>query len=221
MHVDSVHSVRKPKDLHGQTFGQLEALRLERIGKELFWVCLCKCGTLKPVRTGHLTSGKVSSCGCTQYITTAQKLRDRYTVHGLTRTAMYSTWRSMKRRCIDKSHPNYPEYGGRGIKVCERWKRSFENFLMDMGYRPMGLSLNRINNDGDYCPENCAWSSASEQASNRRSTHWITMGDERVSMAEAARRVGMRPGTLSERLRRGMPPKEALNTPVMRHHVAI
>jgi hypothetical protein len=126
--------------------------------------CLCECGNIKDIILESLRSKKTISCGCLQK-EMAVKLS---TSHGLRNHFLYGTWSSMKARCYNPKSKFYSYYGGRGIKVCDRWLNSIENFIQDMGNRPKGTSLDRINNDGNYEPNNCRWATSKEQSNNRR-----------------------------------------------------
>lgn len=123
--------------------------------------------------------------------------------------ATYRSWVRMKTRCFNKNDEHYPRYGGRGITICDRW-RTFLNFLDDMGPRLPGTSIGRINNDGQYCPENCRWETAKEQASNRRTNRFITYRGETLTMAQWARRIGRPRQTIRNRLERGCSPEEIM-----------
>lgn len=130
--------------------------------------------------------------------------------HGMSNTRSYKNWIAMRARCEDPDDQSFPRYGGRGIFVCERWKK-FENFYADMGDRPPGLSLERIDNNGPYSPKNCRWATPSEQAANRRSERLIELDGRVMSVRDWAKERGLIYGTLLNRLRRGRSPESALN----------
>jgi len=134
--------------------------------------CACDCGTVREVHISNLTSGKTKSCGCNRDKATAIAM----TKHGMFGTPTYSTWSSMLTRCENPRSKSYQRYGGRGIKVCERWHK-FSNFIDDMGEKPSkGMSIERIDNDGNYEPGNCKWATSAEQARNTRRTR-LTEGE--------------------------------------------
>lgn len=154
------------RDLSGQRFGRLLALHSPARDRHhnRLWLCRCDCGTEKLVKSGALTGGNTASCGCLH--------REVMTPHGATvggkRSPEYLAWGHMRRRCQDPQHPQFRNYGGRGIAVCERWQE-FQNFLADMGARPSPRhSLDRIDNDGSYEPGNCRWATKDVQQHNRR-----------------------------------------------------
>lgn len=160
------------EDLVGKKFNRWTVKSLvphkERSRSKVEWFCVCECGTERNVDAYDLKNGHSKSCGClSREITSKIK-----TTHGMSKTPTYRAWRKMLERCYNPKDKRYEDWGGRGIKVCDRWNPekggSFENFLEDMGVRPANKTLNRIDNDGDYCPDNCEWSSGSVQAYNRR-----------------------------------------------------
>jgi hypothetical protein len=127
--------------------------------------CLCDCGNKKIVKLDSLNRKYTTSCGCYN----KEKVIETNTTHGLTKTPEYRTWHNMKQRCYNPNSKRYSDWGGRGIKVCDEWINSFETFLKDMGKRPDGCSIDRIDNDGNYESSNCRWITSKEQSYNRRS----------------------------------------------------
>lgn len=131
------------------------------------------------------------------------------------RSVEYRVWRSMIERCYQRTHPKYPRYGGRGITVCKRWRKSFFNFLADVGRRPAPkMTIDRENNDGNYEPGNVRWATAKEQARNRSSNRIVALNGERTSLIVACEKLGLRYGTIKRRLQRGWDETKALMTPI-------
>lgn len=152
-------------DLTGQRFGRLVVIKKYGYneGNSVLWECICDCGKSSVVAGRSLTTGATKSCGCLRKETTG----DRRRTHGMTRTPTYSTWCAMHTRCNNQNSQDYKHYGGRGITICSEWLK-FENFLNDMGKKPMGLTIERINNDLGYFKANCRWASRTIQSRNQR-----------------------------------------------------
>lgn len=144
--------------------GQYETYISPHGKKATQWLCKCKCGNTTVVRRNKLVGNYTKSCGCKQFI----GLPNNKT-HGLSKNNIYAIWSNMKARCNNPKHEKFKDYGGRGIKVCKEWNDSFINFLNDMGFQPnKSYSIDRIDVDGNYCPENCKWSTPLEQSKNKR-----------------------------------------------------
>ena len=175
------------------------------------WLCKCDCGKETVVAGGNLGSGHTTSCGCARGIAN-RRIR---TTHGMRQSRQYSIWTGLKNRCNNPSNGSYKNYGGRGIKVCDRWLNSFENFWEDMesGYKDH-LTIERINNNGNYEPSNCKWIPKEEQSNNRRDNDWITFNGETKTLSRWARSLGWDQSFLRGRIyRNGWSIKRALTTP--------
>ena len=158
-------------DLIGQRFGRLVVMsRVESgRGRKLRWRCLCDCGNTTTVSVTHLRNGNTRSCGClSREMTRARRLKHGYS-GGRDRTGTYGSWSAMRARCLDPKNKEFANYGGRGIKICERWMASFTDFLADVGERPAGKTLDRYpDKNGDYAPGNVRWATPKQQKDNQR-----------------------------------------------------
>lgn len=182
-------------DLTGRTFGELYVIgRTEKKGMPVYWDCQCSCGNIKSVAAKHLKSGGTKSCGCKQHI------RSHY-IHGMTGTKLYQTRIHMLERCNNPKDKRYKNYGGRGIKVCEEWSKSFTSFrdwALANGYKE-GLSIDRIDVNGNYEPSNCRWITMAEQANNTTRSVYITHNGETLTKADWVRKIGINYSTFSLR----------------------
>lgn len=196
---------RPLKDYAGARFGRLVALSL--IERDLaennhLWLFRCDCGTEKAARIKNVRSGNTTSCGCAF----SEMVAARNATHGLSRhhSREYRTWKDMRARCSNPNDSDFASYGGRGIRVCERWG-DFAAFYADMGDRPTGATLDRIDVNGHYEPGNCRWATATEQANNKRGNRWITMNGETRTLQQWCDAYGIDHSKAGYRLRRGWP----------------
>lgn len=183
--------------LEGQRFGRLTVGAMARSASgRIVWSCMCDCGQSSLVRGSHLKSGRVKSCGCHA----VEKARERAT-HGMSRTSTHIIWKTMRARCYNPNASGYAGYGARGITVCKEWN-SFAAFLADMGERPPGMSLERIDNSKGYGPDNCKWATNAEQCRNRRSNHQITHAGKTMCRKDWADQLGVTPERLNRQIRK-------------------
>lgn len=170
--------------------------------KRKMFLCRCDCGSEHLVSGTSLRTGRQPRC-----------FECAVTTHGLSKTPMYRLYTGIKARCYSPSEPAFKHYGGRGIAMCDRWLNSFENFLADMGERPSKKhSIDRIDVNGDYCPENCRWATAREQNRNKRNNVFIEFNGERLCISDWGVRLGITPCVIGQRLARGLSAAEALDT---------
>ena len=182
---------RAPNDKRGQTYLHV----------------ICECGVKKIVRANRVRSGETKSCGC--------YLIDIATTHNMAYSPENGIWRGIKKRCYNKNDKRYDRYGGRGIRVSEEWINSFETFYRDMGARPSNKhSIERIDNDGDYCKENCKWATMKEQCMNRSSNHRLMYKGEMRSLKEISIMTKFPYKTLAGRIRAGWTLDNAINKPI-------
>lgn len=200
----------KKLNLIGQKFGRLTVISKVKNLKNksrVKWLCSCSCGETPTIAACELRNGDTKSCGCLK--------KEKLYIHGASGTPEHQTWLSMRGRCTDHTFKNYPHYGGRGIKVCERWLNSFPSFLEDIGLRPSkNHSLNRVDNNGNYEPGNCQWATNTEQQRNKNNNHLITINGKTKCLTEWCKEYGLRPGTARARIRDyGWPEVKAITTP--------
>ena len=189
-------------DLSGMKFGRLTAIKTTRQDRHyrIFYLCKCECGVEKEIDEQRLRYHQIDSCGCL----TAEKLKAKITKHGESKiggmTPEYVAYMNMKSRCYNPNYKNYKQWGGRGIRVCDRWLESYENFLQDMGRRPSSKhSLDRYpNNDGNYELNNCRWATELEQKRNRSSNKWIEYKGEKMIIKDWANKLGIDFGTCTK-----------------------
>ena len=194
-------------DLTGKRFGRLTVVKYVDNDKHRNsrWLCLCDCGKEKIIIGQSLKSGATKSCGCSH-------IKHGHSKNGKV-SKTYASWTHMIQRCIDSNYTNYHNYGGRGIKVCKRW-REFKNFLEDMGEAPEGHQIDRTNNDGNYCKSNCRWVTSKINNRNKRNNHMITYGGKTQCLTDWAEEFDINYYALWSRLSRGWSTEKALTTPV-------
>ena len=169
----------------GMRFGRLTTVSMTKHATQRgqFWICSCDCGNETTAYAGHLRNGSRVSCGCA--------MPDSKRRHGMSHSVEHRAWSRMKERCYNPHNKKYHLYGARGIKVCERWLNSFENFLADMGTRPSPEhSIDRIESHGNYEPTNCRWATIEQQNNNRSSNRWVVVDGQRMTVAQASRATG-------------------------------
>jgi hypothetical protein len=205
---------KKYSEMIGTRYGRLLVESVKRVNNRNVCACLCDCGTRKDVRRDHLIGGKIVSCGCYQ----KEVASNVSATHGMTHIRLYRCWRNMKTRCYNPNYIEFDRYGGRGIVVCEEWQRfePFYEWAISHGYQN-DLTLDRKNNDGNYCPENCKWSDTQEQALNRSSNSFVTYNGITKHISEWDKDVGAaKSGRVRARLNAGWSVESAVTTPVKR-----
>ncbi len=207
----------KPSDISGKIFGRLKTIKIDHFSKagKVVWECVCDCGKKAYAQTSNLTSGHTRSCGCLA----REILLKRSITHGFKHTRFYNIWCNIVTRCSNSNDHNYKKYGARGIKL--EWD-SFESFRDDMheGYlehsRKYGennTSIERIDNEGHYCKENCRWATPLEQGNNKRNNVFLTLEGKTMTAAQWAREKKWKPGFIINRLRLGWSTERTLTTP--------
>lgn len=201
-------------DLTGQRFGRLVVLDFFGYdhNRKALWNCQCDCGNQKVIRANELRCGKTHSCGCLH----KQQLAERVTKHGGRGTRLFNIWKNMKSRCYNPKNEKFAIYGGRGITVCEEWISNyiaFRDWSLSHGYADH-LTIDRIDNDKGYSPDNCRWATALQQARNKQHNHLIAYKNETKTLAEWAEKLCIDRRIISGRLKRGWSVEEAFETPV-------
>lgn len=195
----------------GSKFGGITVcgFAFKRSGKHYF-ECVCKCGNKTVVSSSNLRSGHTKSCGCLRVEFGASLAK-----HGMKRTKIYSIWSNMIDRCYNKNNRSFNSYGGRGIKVCNRWRRSFVDFYRDVGEPPHGRQLDRVDNNKGYSPSNFRWSTVSANCRNKRNNRIVRFGGEAMCLASWEDRTGISQKLILDRIRRGWDVGRILTTPVI------
>jgi hypothetical protein len=204
------------KDLTNQKFGKLVCEK--DVGRtkngNVLWKCKCECGNYTVVNSSSLKTGNTKSCGCilNKRLENFGELQKK---HGMSDTKIYKVWSSMKQRCLNENDKAYKNYGGRGITVCNEWHEfePFYEWAVNNGYKE-GLTLERVDNDGDYCPKNCTWITKSKQSSNTRNCIELTYKGKTKIMKEWAEELNIPYSVLQHRIYRGWDTEKALSTPI-------
>jgi hypothetical protein len=201
-------------DISGRRFGFLVAKhpiqRVPGTKKELYWLCRCDCGNEKKVPSRALFSGKSKSCGCMSKALASESIKK----HGQYKSREYGSWCAMKQRCLNPDSKHFRRYGERGIGICNQWIDSFEQFLADMGRRPKDTTLERIDNNQGYFPENCMWASRRQQQNNTSRNRVISAFGESMTVTMWSRKIGIPLSCLVSRVHRGWDADRALTQPV-------
>lgn len=194
-----------PHEIVGEKFGRWEVVEVR--GRKA--LCRCECGVEREVAINNMLRGISKSCGCLKSELNSRRCRliEDVTIREM---PLYGVWATMKSRCYNPNFPKYKRYGARGIKVCDRWKDSFVAFLEDMGQPPRGCTLERKDNDGDYCPENCRWATPKEQGRNQSTNRIGYVNGQEMCVAEASDRFGVKYRTIISRMNRGLTMEQAV-----------
>lgn len=199
------------KDITGLVVGRLTVVRFSGMKPRAMWLCRCECGKECEVATKYLTSERTVSCGCFR----AEKSAERSKTHGKTNTPEHIIWKHIRQRCTNENDKSFDRYGGRGIRMCQRWMESFEAFLEDMGERPSPYhSIERKDNDGNYEPLNCIWATKSVQSMNTRRTMRVEYRGETHKLLELCVSRGISNAVVRWRLKRGWTVEQAIETPI-------
>lgn len=199
-------------NLIGKKFNRLTILSIFNQKNKKYCVCRCDCGKIATIRLDHIKSQETKSCGCYNQEVASKRMK----THGMSKSRIYKIYNNMERRCKDITYPQYYLYGGRGINICEEWSKSFCSFYkwaINNGYKE-NLTIDRIDNNKSYCPENCRWVTMLEQSNNRRTNSFVDYNGETHTFAQWERILGFPRSTLSYRFKKGWDKKRAFTTPV-------
>lgn len=203
-------------DMMDKRFGLLVVLGKSYSKNGVYWRCLCDCGKITIVRGTSLRNGTAKSCGCGSIKQALLNCEKHRTKHGFShKERLYETWKNMKRRCYDKNNKRYQFYGGKNVCVCKEWLKDylcFRNWALLNGYSDK-LTLDRIDNNGNYCPENCRWATAKQQANNQSRNHFITYKNITLTLSEWASKFGITYATMQHRIQRNWDMDKIENTP--------
>jgi hypothetical protein len=203
------------KDIIGMKFGRLKvksiaATNIKHGKPNITYLCICDCGKEKIVSHPSLLYSKVSSCGCLQK-EIVKSIGQKNRKHGKTPKKLYRVWEGIHERCRDKKHISYSRYGGQGVTVCQEWSdyTVFRDWALNSGYRE-GLSIDRLNSNGNYEPSNCRWTDTKTQSRNRRSNKYITLNGETLTYADWEKKLGLSRGVIHWRISAGWTEEEAV-----------
>lgn len=209
----------KALNLCGLRFGRLVAIKRVENSKsgKAKWLCRCDCGNEKIIFATNLVRGLTHSCGCLN----KEIVADRFSKHHLSENTLYKTWSNMKKRCINPKSTSFNLYGGRGIRVCDEWLSDFTAFYewaISSGYQD-SLTIDRIDVNGNYCPENCRWVDRLTQANNCRTNHYLTYNGVTKTISEWARTIGVSDSVIRQRISKlGWSTEKALSTPILKSY---
>jgi len=205
------------QDLKGMKFGRLTAISRAENTKQnrAQWLCVCDCGNKKIAQAAYLKKGTTRSCGC--LANEQRKKAAQSQCHPYSRTERYrerKSWENMIARCYNPKSPDFKRYGGRGITVCDRWRESFEAFVVDMGARPDNATIDRVDNNGNYTLENCRWATRVAQVNNRRDNRIIALNGIERTVAQWSEQTSLSHTCITHRLNSGWSAEKALTTPI-------
>lgn len=203
-------SINIDSDLTGLKFNRLTVVKKDGDKSKGYWHCVCECGKHKSVNWWHLANSYIGSCGCLRLESRSEINK----THGKSKSRVYITWINMKNRCLKPTSKDYQNYGGRGIKVCDEWSYSFENFYRDMGEQPDGMTIDRINVNGNYEKDNCRWATPKQQCRNRTNSLIVEYNGVKKTLIEHCEDVGMPYKSVFRRIGLGWSIEKELTKPL-------